>query len=464
MGGLIPPSSSWSAAIALIAAAVGLLVLGLYLARGQKRDVSLAAFGTAAFLYGARLLIEVRLDQYLDSPPPRFLFFLTAFLSYLVVIPVAGFIVHLFGKGRGNSMLWSFRGAIVFAGVGILSDLVQDKDLSLTPLNNVLVVVWAGVVMINAILPGPKKTRELKIVLAGFLVFGVFALNANLVELNVLPWEWSQEEIGFFIFLVALGVVAVHRFFGNEARLKGLEHELEIARRIQASILPRVLPAVPGMEMAARYVPMAAVAGDFYEVLAQDERRLCVLVADVSGHGLGAALLASMLKIAFASQKPDFAAPGRVLAGMNRALHGKMENNFVTAVCAFIDLEAGILRSASAGHPPALLCRGNAPDILEIGDNGPLLGPFPEAVYPETATALQAGDRVILYTDGILEARNAAGSFFGEAEYRRFIRDRRSLAPGPFADALLDRLSAWSGKGPRGVQDDDLTVVILDKT
>jgi len=117
-----------------------------------------------------------------------------------------------------------------------------------------------------------------------------------------------------------------------------------------------------------------------------------------------------------------------------------------------------------APAPPPDRASPGAPDIFEIGDNGPLLGPFPEAVYPETATALQAGDRVILYTDGILEARNAAGSFFGEAEFRRFIRDRRPLAPGPFADALLDRLSTWSGKSPRRALDDDLTVVVLDKT
>jgi hypothetical protein len=449
----------WSAAVALIAAILGLLVLGLYLVRGKKRDISLAAFGATSFLYGARLLVEIRLDQYAESPPPRILFFVTAFLSYLVVIPLAGFIVHLFGKGRGNSMLWSFRGSIVFAGSGILSDLVQDKYFSLMPLNNVLVIIWAGVVIVNAILPGPKKTRELKIVLAGFFVFGLFALNANLVSLNLLPWEWSQEEIGFFIFLAALGVVAAHRFFGNEARLWSLEHEIEIARRIQSSILPRALPSVRGLKMAARYVPAASVAGDFYDVLAPDERHLCVLVADVSGHGIGAALIASMLKIAFSSQQDYIYDPGRVLAGMNRALCDKLESNFVTAACVFLDLEAG-----SLGHPPMLLCRKDDREIREFGDNGLILGPFPDAVFPVTTTALQAGDRVILYTDGVIEARNSSGSFFEDAGFKRFIQDHRSLAPESFADALLAHLSAWTGKASRKAFDDDLTLMIVDQT
>jgi len=146
--------------------------------------------------------------------------------------------------------------------------------------------------------------------------------------------------------------VAANRFSGNEARLRSLEHELEIARRIQSSILPRALPSIRGLEMAARYVPMASVAGDFYDILAPDERHLCLLVADVSGHGLGAAILASMLKIAFASQQDDLHDPDRVLSGMNRALSGKLENNFVTAACLSLDIDTGNLRYAAAGHPP----------------------------------------------------------------------------------------------------------------
>lgn len=448
----------------MIASILGLLVLGLFQFRGKQQDISLVAFGATSLLYGVRVLVGVRLDQFVETPPPRALLFLTAIISYLIVIPLAGFILHLFGKGRGNSMLWSFRGSIAFAGAGILSDIVQGKDFSLERLNNVLVITWAGVVFVNTLLPGPKKTRDLKIVLAGFLVFGLFALNENLVALHLLPWEWQHEEIGFLVFLAALGTVAANRFFGNEARLRSLEHELEIARRIQSSILPRSLPAVRGLKMAARYVPAASVAGDFYDVLAPDETQLCALVADVSGHGIGAALIASMLKIAFSSQQDHISDPGRVLAGMNRALGDKLEGNFVTAACVFLDLEAGSLRYAAAGHPPMFLYRKDDPEIHAFGDNGLVLGPFPDAVFPVTTTALQAGDRVVLYTDGVIEARNSSGSFFEDAGFKRFIEDHRSLAPESFADALLDHLSVWTGKASRKAFDDDLTLMILDKT
>ena len=455
--------SVWIAAVGLIASILGLLVLGLFRFRGKQRDISLAAFGATSLLYGVRVLVGVRLDQFVETPPPRALLFLTAFLSYLIVIPLAGFILHLFGKGRGNSMLWSFRGSIVFAGAGIISDIVQGKDFSLESLNSVLVILWAGVVFVNTLLPGPKKTRELKIVLAGFLVFGLFALNENLVALHLLPWEWQHEEIGFLVFLASLGTVAANRFFGNEARLRSLEHELEIARRIQSSILPRALPSVRGLRMAARYVPADAVAGDFYDLVAPDENHLCVLVADVSGHGIGAALIASMLKIAFASQRDILADPGRVLAGMNRALCDKLESNFVTAACVFLDLESGSLRYAAAGHPPMFLCRKDDPVIREFGDNGPILGPFPDTVFPVATAALQADDRIILYTDGVIEARDNSGSFFEGAGFKRFIQDQRSLSPESFADALLDHLSALTGQTSRNAFDDDLTLMILDK-
>jgi phosphoserine phosphatase RsbU/P len=448
----------------LIASILGLLVLGLYRFRGKKRDIALAAFGATSFLYGVRLLIMVRLNQYAEFPPPQILFFLTAFISYLVSIPLAGFLVHLFGKGRWNSMLWTFRAAIVLAGAGILSDVAQNKYYSLSALNNIFVIVWAGVVVVNSILPGPKKTRELKFVLAGFLFFALFALNANLVSLNLLPWEWSHEEIGFLVFLAALGVVAANHFFGNETRLRSLERELEIARQIQSSILPRALPSIAGLVMAARFIPAAAVAGDFYDVIVTDERRLGILVADVSGHGLGAALLASMLKIAYASQHDSLSDPGRTLAGMNRALCDKLEGSFVTAACVFLDLEAGSLRYAAAGHPPMFLSRGEDPGIREFGDNGLILGPFPNAVFPVTTAALQTGDRIILYTDGLIETRNRSGTFFEAEMFKRFIWNHRSLGPESFAATLIDHLSVWSGKSARQAFDDDLTLVVMDIT
>jgi serine phosphatase RsbU (regulator of sigma subunit) len=215
---------------------------------------------------------------------------------------------------------------------------------------------------------------------------------------------------------------------------------MEIAREIQSSILPRSLPAIPGLHLAVRYVPMAAVAGDFYDVAVQDKNRMCILVADVSGHGVGAALIASMVKVAFAAQKHALSDPAHVLSGINRTLADKLENSFVTACCVVLDTDAGSVRYASAGHPPILLHRRTEPGIQELADNGMILGPFPEAVYTSTALQMEAGDRLILYTDGIVETRNPSGSLFGDQSFKTFIESHPHLSAVDFADTLLRHL------------------------
>jgi sigma-B regulation protein RsbU (phosphoserine phosphatase) len=458
----VPGSAVWIVAPGALSAFVGLTALVLSFSRKKRPDLHLLSFGSVALLYGIRLLITMQIELSAWEPG-RELLFIQAALTYIIPVPLTGFISLLFGRSLGRSLLWAFRLSVLFAVSGILSDAVQAVPMSLQIVNSVLVILWAAVVAINAVFLRKKKPRELKIVLAGFSLFGLFALNENLVDLGMLPWRWKEEWIGFLLFLASLGFAAGRRFFASEERVRELERELDIARRIQSSILPAALPAFPELGMAVRYVPMAGVAGDFYDVLISDGGRFGLLVADVSGHGLGAALLASMLKIAFAAQEEALPAPARVLSGINRTLRGKMENNFVTAACLFIDLEAGVVRSASAGHPPFLICRKGDGGSKAVGENGLILGPFPNADFPETVTSFGSGDRIVVYTDGVTETRHRRGVFFGEDGLERVIRDRRSLPHDRFADALLDDLRTWSGRTPKASFDDDLTLVVVDR-
>src|SRR5271167_1751022 len=137
-------------------------------------------------------------------------------------------------------------------------------------------------------------------------------------------------------------------------QLLAIQKELETARQIQLSILPAEIPKIEGLDIAARYVPMSSVAGDFYDFIIVDEKHLGILVADVSGHGMPAALIASMLKIALASQVAHAFDPGRVLGGLNQSLCGKFKHHFVTAAYLFVDREKNTMSYAGAGHPPLL--------------------------------------------------------------------------------------------------------------
>lgn len=238
--------------------------------------------------------------------------------------------------------------------------------------------------------------------------------------------------------------------------------ELEMVRQIQLAILPRATPKQAGLEIAARYLPMGSVAGDFYDFIVVDEKHVGILIADVSGHGLPAALIASMLQVALTAQIGHASEPGRVLAGLNKALCGKFKHDFVTAAYLFVDMEKSFMSYAGAGHPPLLLWQGGIGSASEVSENGLLLGHFPEETYSTVQVPVQPGDRAMLYTDGILEARNLSEEMFGVDRFKEFLKANHELGADQLADSLLSELSRWS-EHPKGEdQQDDITLLAID--
>jgi len=245
-------------------------------------------------------------------------------------------------------------------------------------------------------------------------------------------------------------------------QLDALKEELELAHQIQVSILPHQLPKVPGFDIAARFLPMAAVGGDYYDFIRVGEKQLGILIADVSGHGLSSALIASMLQVALAGQVAHASQPGNVLAGLNRALSGKFSNNFVTAAYVYLDLEANLMRYAAAGHPPFVQFRSATGTAEQIMENGLVLGLLEDACYDSLELTLESGDRHILYTDGILEAANPALEMYGVERLMHFLEKQRSLNAGEFADALLADVGRWTEQPGEPNQQDDITLLVFD--
>jgi sigma-B regulation protein RsbU (phosphoserine phosphatase) len=245
-------------------------------------------------------------------------------------------------------------------------------------------------------------------------------------------------------------------------QLSFINNELEMAREIQLSILPHEIPKIRGLEIAARYIPMSSVAGDFYDFIVLDEKHLGILVADVSGHGLPAALIASMLQAGLAAQSTHACDPARVLSGLNQSLCGKFKRHFVTAIYVFIDMEKKSISCAGAGHPPLLLWRISTGSASEVLKNGLLLGLFPEETYSVAEVPVEPGDKAVLYTDGILEARSPSDQEFGMDLLRGFLESNHNLTAGKFADSLLDELSGWSQHPMEHGRGDDITLLALD--
>jgi PAS domain S-box-containing protein len=244
-------------------------------------------------------------------------------------------------------------------------------------------------------------------------------------------------------------------------QLLAINNELELARQTQLSILPKDTPRLPGLEIAARYMPMSAVAGDFYDFVMVDEKHVGILIADVSGHGLSAALVASMLKSALPAQLPHASDPARVLSGLNQALFGKFEAHYVTAAYVFVDMANNTVSYAGAAHPPLLWWHANTQHASECLENGLMLGPFRDSTYSAVTFALEKGDEIILVTDGILEARDSSGDQFGMDRLRTTIESNHALSANAFADALLAGLSTWSETTIGPGQTDDITLIVL---
>jgi phosphoserine phosphatase RsbU/P len=197
---------------------------------------------------------------------------------------------------------------------------------------------------------------------------------------------------------------------------------------------------------------MTSVAGDFYDFLVSDHL-LTILVADVSGHGVPAALVACMLKVCFAAQKTNASNPAAVLSGIGSMLRGSLGGQYVTAACAAIDRNSGTLTYSGAGHPPSILVRGEEPELVILDRNGLFLGPFPHATYENMTVPFRSGDRLLLYTDGITEARGLDDEEFGQERLRKFLIQSVALQPSSALDLLFQHVKVRT-------PEDDLTAVL----
>jgi len=263
-----------------------------------------------------------------------------------------------------------------------------------------------------------------------------------------LPFGLATEPVGFLIYISAIVFTLMRHAVRTQMRVAAVDGELAAARQIQMSILPKSPPAIRGLDVAALYAPASEVAGDFYDFAPIDGDRVGILVADVSGHGVPAALVASMLKVAFAGHAELAAQPARLLEEFNRFFCGKLERQFITASYAVIHATTGDVTLASAGHPPPLIVRGNR-TIEEIAADGVVLGRFGGARFGEKSTRLASADAIVMYTDGVPEALNAHDEMWGEERFRE------SLGSGANIQRVLDGVRSWSG-----MLRDDVTLVV----
>jgi serine phosphatase RsbU (regulator of sigma subunit) len=249
----------------------------------------------------------------------------------------------------------------------------------------------------------------------------------------------------------------------EKARLAELRRrELEIARQVHRRLLPRSEPRFRGLDMAAGFRAAEAVGGDYYGYFPRGESSLGVAVADVSGHGVGAALFMAALKGFVQAEASRTDRPAAILERLNEALLSEFMDTDVFTTVVFFCFEGGgrHLRCSNGGHnPPLLLRAGGRVDPLEEG--GPALGILPGASYREEVTELAPGDVLIAYTDGVVETRNERGSFYGLDRLREAALGERHRPASDIRDALLRDVDRFRGEAPLR---DDLTLLVIRAT
>jgi phosphoserine phosphatase RsbU/P len=456
-----------------IAAAVALLsvafaAVALFFLRRRTRDLTLIYFSLVCILFAVRLLAERRFFRSLFNEPEAFWLYVNWLITCTILVPFGLFLYQVAGSYLRRTFRWVLAAQVLFAAYGIAGAALGFSLDKLHRANNIIVLASCTVLVLSLFAerrrPGLRQpmSHEMHVFIAGFFVWLLFIMQSNFLGLKILSPHENLEFIGFLVFVSCLAYISAYRIFANEERLLAIHKELEIARRIQSSILPQTVPILPGLEVAAHYAPMSAVAGDFYDFLVIDEKRVGVLIADVTGHGIPAALIASMLKVAFAGQALHAHDPSLVLTGLNRALCGKFEEHFVTAAYLFVDLENRLLSYSAAGHPPLML--GSCADgkVREIEENGLMLGLFPDAAYSSVEIPVTPGDRCLLCTDGVFEARNGAQEEFSKLRCKQLFEAQLDIPPARFANLLFETVADFSGYNSARQQDDDITLLVLD--
>ena len=446
----------------LVSGAIGCSVLVLGAAstvawglRRRSPDRLLLFFGIWCCLYGARLICQQSFIRIAVGGSPQIWNYLVTSITYAINIPSGLFVEHLIGPGWKQSIrrLWQLQ--VVYAVGAIAIDLVVARPGAAMGPNNWIVVLLLVAAIANTWVFQARLSPLFKrpVIAAGATALMLFVTNENLHR-PVAP-AINLEPVGVLVFIVCLGYGVVASVFGNEAELIAVQRELVMARQIQTALLPRGLPPVRGLDLAVRYLPMTAVAGDIYDFAVLGPARVGILVADVSGHGIPAALVASMVKVAFSAQVEQAHDPARVLGAMNRILCSHTEHTFVTAIYAVIDSDRRTMMFANAGHPPLLIGRHNM--VEESRDNGCLLGFFPDAAYANAELKLQENDCVLLYTDGVPETQNSKGEFLDDERLRAWLASADGVDAERFADSVLRQLRQWRGPGSF---DDDITFVV----
>ena len=285
-------------------------------------------------------------------------------------------------------------------------------------------------------------------------VLSVFSLSAKGI--------FTEEFVDLFTNLTGQVGLALRNARQTERLIaaREREREMEIARGIQLGLLPSSVPEIPGAAMAGTCVPAREVGGDYYDFLPSGTHSVDLVIADVSGHNVGAAIIMTEVRTFIRSQAQQLPSAGAALRAIDDFLYedlGRAEL-FITMAYLRYDTATRRLSFACAGHPPPLILRTGPKSCEFIDAEGLILGVKRNVVFEEKQVDLHPGDILLLYTDGITEAENGEGEFFGEGRLCSLVQELHHMSPAELIEELLYQVRLFAGGHSF---DDDVTLVVM---
>ncbi len=307
---------------------------------------------------------------------------------------------------------------------------------------------------------GPAANGIVQPLLFNDKLVGTLAIGRRLADA---PFSALQAEmIRTFSEFMAVQVVNA-RHLEEQVHARLVAHELDIAHRIQRALLPRSLPQLGGFGLAAKWESARQVGGDFYDAIALSDHSLLLVVADVMGKGVPAAMFATIMRSLLRAMAVRIHHPARLLKRLNELLYEELSSvgMFITAQLVFVDLNRRQLVAASAGHCPVLLVSGETVRTLRV--TGTPLGILPHASYRQHSATLSSPAGLLLYTDGVTEALNPAGEMFGHERLSQWLAAcaRRPLTAEGVRDELAEEMSRFRGSAP--LRDDQAFLILAEE-
>jgi len=314
--------------------------------------------------------------------------------------------------------------------------------------------------------PGRQRYSTSSLISAPVTCFPMKVGEESLGVINVTDRQdgrpFTKEDLRLLTTITNQAAAFMHimKLTEERARNEKLRQQLEIARQIQYRLIPNEPPRLDGLDVAGRLVTADRVGGDYYDCFVNRGKRPAFVVADVSGHSIGAALIMAAFRSAIRAQRDADYSPAVMTERINAILYEDLfqSEQFITMAYLQYVSSRHIIQFTTAGHPPPIVWRAADKRFEEVGTEDPILGLEPRGVFHEKQMVVSAGDVIFLYTDGITEAANAGGERFGHDRLLECLRDAVVGSARQIVDVVVE--SAQAFVDPKPVRDDVTALAI----